>query len=261
MAWNLSDLLNLRLASPESIQSFLVSWDTVLAHSGSIVTEELKTALFLAQMERMPSMTEDLAHYRRMPDSDKCYSFLRNSIDKIIDDKRTAQQRQAQLSAMNGKHTVPGAAAETTTTASRSGQQRRPSRPQPVQQPRTHRPQLQHQLFPRTPASCSSSASARKALAVATDMSQTLWRWPKPQRTQLQGLQALLEVASENAREETRVTSLARAATPLMLAEAVETAAEAARLPGQTRIAQRFLVVSSSQTSVKEEQLASFCTL
>ena len=65
VAYTLHDWLSLKLGVSSRLASFLCVWDSTVASAGVVVTEELKTALFLQEVGGLVEIAEDLAHSRR----------------------------------------------------------------------------------------------------------------------------------------------------------------------------------------------------
>jgi hypothetical protein len=102
IAFTLRDLFGLRLAGHDKLPAFLASWDSVVQSSGVIATDEIQTALFLAQVEHVPAMSIDMNAYHRLPESEKTYSWLRKAVDRLLRVKHEKEVRDAQLRALNG---------------------------------------------------------------------------------------------------------------------------------------------------------------
>ena len=115
IAFTLRDLFGLRLAGHDKLPAFLSSWDTVVQSSGVIATDEIQTALFLAQVEHVPAMSIDMNAYHRLPETEKTYSWLRKAVDRLLRVKHEKEVRDAQLRALNGNQ-QPATPAKATTT-------------------------------------------------------------------------------------------------------------------------------------------------
>ncbi len=103
-AFNMKDLLGLKLSHPDNLRAYLIAWDGVIANAGDIANEDLRTALFLEQLELVPGLSEDLSHYKRMPhdDTNKSYRWLRERADYLLTSRNEEQVRQGKLNALNG---------------------------------------------------------------------------------------------------------------------------------------------------------------
>jgi hypothetical protein len=89
----------------------LTAWDCIIAQAGETATDELRTALFLEQVQDLPSIGEDISHYNRLPASERNYDYLRKACDNMLKRKLEERVRKGQLDALNGKSVlaVPGA--------------------------------------------------------------------------------------------------------------------------------------------------------
>ena len=104
--YDISDLLQIEWLSDAKIETFISNWENVLSGCIKEVEEDVKRALFLKQVRKSQNISQDLAHYDRLPEGheEKTYTFLRRACQRQItlarlEGNRAAHARASQLGA------------------------------------------------------------------------------------------------------------------------------------------------------------------
>jgi hypothetical protein len=95
--YDYQDLLSVRLKNDSCLESFMNSWDSVLAGMRVTPAEELLEVLFLAQLRHSQMLKEELAHYDRSKKGSEArtYAFLMESVRRYLERQRLLSNRKA----------------------------------------------------------------------------------------------------------------------------------------------------------------------
>jgi len=95
--YDYQDLLSVRLKNDSQLESFMNSWDSVLAGMRVTPAEELLEVLFLAQLRHSQVLKEEIAHYDRSKkgSESRTYAFLLESVRRYLERQRLLRNRTA----------------------------------------------------------------------------------------------------------------------------------------------------------------------
>ena len=101
--YQVSDLMAVRMKG-DSLESFVNTWDSVIAGMHKEPEPEIVENLFYQQIKGHAALREDIAHYDRSPEEhpDHTYDFLRLCVARYLDRKRQDANREAHQQAFGG---------------------------------------------------------------------------------------------------------------------------------------------------------------
>ena len=113
--YELTDLMSVTLRHDGQLESFLNSWESVLAGMKEEPSPKTMEVLFLQQLRNSSVLKEEVAHYDRSRPGEaaRSYDFLLDAVKRYLERKRHAENRKAVVKLLGGeKASVPAAPAE-----------------------------------------------------------------------------------------------------------------------------------------------------
>jgi len=94
---DIKDLMSIKLRGDAGLETFMNSWDMVVAGMQEVPVESILEPLFLEQVRAAPALREEVAHYDRsrkgMPD--RTYAYLLESVRRYLERQRLQRNRAA----------------------------------------------------------------------------------------------------------------------------------------------------------------------
>jgi len=94
---DIKDLMSVKLKGDAGLESFMNSWEMVLAAMQDVPPESILEPLFLEQIRVAPALKEEVAHYDRSRKGtpDRSYAYLLEAARRYIERQRLHRNRAA----------------------------------------------------------------------------------------------------------------------------------------------------------------------
>ena len=103
--YDFEDLMNVRFKGDNHLESFMNTWDTVLASIDKPPAADIVETLFVNQLRNSKDLREEIAHYDRSLKGtrDRTYEFLYLSVKRLLERRRHADNRKAVTLLLTGE--------------------------------------------------------------------------------------------------------------------------------------------------------------
>ena len=94
---DIKDLMSIKLRGDAGLETFMNSWDMVIAGLQEVPVESILEPLFLEQVRAAPALREEVAHYDRSRKGtpDRTYAYLLESVRRYLERQRLQRNRAA----------------------------------------------------------------------------------------------------------------------------------------------------------------------